>query len=136
MPTLKLEQLRVYTLAEQLADHVWNLVGPWDRMAKQTVGIQLIRAADSIGANIAEGYGRGAFADNRRFVKIARGSLYEVRHFLRRADRRALISRAEKRVLHPLINELAPTLNGYLKSIGSTSVTPRAPIRPRIARDQ
>jgi four helix bundle protein len=52
------------------------------------VGKQLIRAADSVGANIAEGDGRGTYADNRRHVRIARGSLNETKHFLRRAYRR------------------------------------------------
>ena len=51
---------------------------------KETIGKQLFKAADSIGANILEGTGRGSFQDNRRFVKIARGSLNETQHWLRR----------------------------------------------------
>jgi four helix bundle protein len=124
MPSLKLEELRVYLLAEALADAIWTNVSGWDTFAKDTVGKQLVRAADSIGANIAEGYGRGSFLDNKRFVKIARGSLYEVRHFLRRADRRGLISAEAKKSLHPLLKELPPTLNAYLKSIGRTTPPP------------
>ena len=118
MPSLKLEELRVYLLAEAVADAIWDEVVTWEPFAKDTVGKQLVRAADSIGANIAEGYGRGSFLDNKRFVKIARGSLYEVRHFLRRADKRGLISAEQRKHLHPLLRELPPTLNGYLKSIG------------------
>jgi four helix bundle protein len=56
--------------------------------AKDTVGKQMVRAGDSIGANIAEGSGRGSFQDNRRFIRIARGSLYETMHWLRRANNR------------------------------------------------
>lgn len=118
MPSLKLEELRVYQLAETLADEVWKAVVEWDHFAKDTVGKQLVRAADSVGANIAEGYGRASYADNRRFVVIARGSLYEVRHFLRQAEKRSLITPPQRELLQPLMAELAPTLNAYLRSIG------------------
>ena len=118
MPSLKLEDLRVYLLAEGVADAIWDIVAVWDTFAKDTVGRQLTRAADSIGANIAEGYGRASFADNKRFVKIARGSLCEVRHFLRRADKRRLIDGTQRKAIQPLLKELAPTLNAYLRSIG------------------
>jgi four helix bundle protein len=112
------ENLRVYRLAEEIADVIWEMVAPWDSFAKNTVGSQLVRAADSIGANIAEGTGRGSYQDNRRFVKIARGSLKEVQHFLRRAYKRNLMSSEETGTLRPLIDELAPKLNAYLNSIG------------------
>ena len=64
------ENLRVYQLSEKLADSIWRVAKGWDQLAKDTIGRQLIRAADSIGANIAEGTGRGSFQDNRRFVRI------------------------------------------------------------------
>jgi len=113
------ESLRVYQLSEKLADEIWKIVAAWDYLAKDTVGKQLIRAADSIGANIAEGTGRGSYKDNRRFVAIARGSLHEVRHWLRRAHSRQLLSEAQTRVTGPILQELAPKLNAYLNSIGS-----------------
>ena len=112
------ESLRVYQLAEQLADQIWSIVIGWDVFARDTVGKQLVKAADSIGANIAEGTGRGSFVDNRRFVRIARGSLNETQHWLRRAYKRQLLNDKEVRNLKPIIDELAPKLNAYLKSIG------------------
>ena len=78
----------------------------------------MVRSADSVGANIAEGTGRGSFVDNRRFVKMARGSLYETRHWLRRSYRRGLLTSEEVEGIKPLIAELAPRLNAYLRSIG------------------
>jgi four helix bundle protein len=81
MARTQFEDLQVYRLAEQLADAIWSIVDGWSYFAKNTVGRQLVRAADSIGANIAEGVGRGAFQDNRRFVKIGRGSLNETKHW-------------------------------------------------------
>ena len=112
------ENLKVYQLSERLADEIWNLVLGWNNFAKDTVGRQLVRAADSVGANIAEGTGRGTYQDNRRFVRTARGSLIETQHFLRRAFRRKLISEAQVIKIKPLVDELAPRLNAYLKSIG------------------
>lgn len=85
MERTNFEKLQVYQLSEKLADAVWNIVLAWDSFAKATVGTQIVRAADSIGANTAEGSGRGSLQDNRRFVRIARGSLYETIHWLRRS---------------------------------------------------
>jgi len=112
------EKLRVYQLAEEMADLVWDVVIKWDRLAQDTVGKQFIRAADSIGANIAEGTGRGSFAENRRFAKIARGSLFEVKHWLRRAYRRKLLNQNELTNFQKLLEELAPRLSAYINSIG------------------
>ena len=83
----------------------------------------MTRAADGIGANIAEGSGRGSFQDNRRFVKLARGSLNETKHWLRRAYTRKLLAKEQVDSLKPLVDELAPRLNAYLKSIGNVPET-------------
>jgi four helix bundle protein len=66
------ENLRVYQLSEEIADLAWGILIQWDHLAQETVGKQLINSADSVGANIAEGAGRGSFAENRRFVKISK----------------------------------------------------------------
>jgi four helix bundle protein len=110
--------LRVYQLSEILADEIWIIVTSWKYFEKDTVGKQLVRAADSIGANISEGTGRGSFQDNRRFVRIARGSLNETQHWLRRAYKRDLLKKKEVDRLKPIVDELSPKLNAYLKSIG------------------
>ncbi len=117
MERTNFEKLQIYQLSEKLSDSVWNIVVAWDSFAKDTVGKQLARAADSIGANIAEGSGRGSLQDNRRFVRIARGSLYETIHWLRRSYGRSLLSRAEVRKLRLLVEELSPKLNAFLRSV-------------------
>ncbi|HEY8562022.1 MAG TPA: four helix bundle protein [Pyrinomonadaceae bacterium] len=113
------ENLQVYQLSEKLSDEIWKIVMQWDDLAKNTVGAQIIRSADSIGANLAEGSGRGSNRDYRRFIKISRGSLYETRHWLRRAFKRELLSKEHVNVLIPSIEELTPKLNAYLRSIGT-----------------
>ena len=115
------ESLKVYQMAENLADEIWDVVLRWDRFARDTVGGQIVRAADSIGANIAEGCGRGSFQDNRRFIRIARGSLKETQHFLRRAYKRKLLDDSQVNTIKPLVDNLAPMLNAYLRSIGRVS---------------
>lgn len=119
------ENLRVYRLSGDIADAIWELVLGADTLARDTVGKQLVRAADSIGANIAEGTGRGTYKDNRRFAQIGRGSLSESRHFLRRAFRRKLLTQRQVDRLQPLIAELGPRLNAYIKSIGPAQVSGR-----------
>jgi len=119
MARTNFENLQVYKLAEKLADEIWDIVGDWKPFPRSTIGVQLVRAADSIGANIAEGTGRGSFPDNRRFVKMARGSLNETQHWLRRAYKRSLLTQEQVARLKPIIDELAPKLNAYLKSIGA-----------------
>ena len=117
------EKLRVYNLSEELADFIWDVVARWDYLPQKTVGIQLVNSADSIGANIAEGSGRGSFADNRRFAKIARGSLFEVKHWLRRAYKRKLLTDKEIDILQKLTQELTPKLSAYIQSIGRQKET-------------
>ncbi len=127
MATLGFENLEVYRLSEKLADAIWRLVVRWQRLAQDTVGKQIIRSADSIGANIAEGTGRGSFGDNRRFVRMARASLYETHHWLRRAYRRELLTPEHTKRVKPLLDELRPRLNAYLKSIGPRKGAPGKP---------
>jgi len=117
------EKLRVYRLSEELTDEIWDIVLTWDYFAKDTVGKQVVRAADSIGANIAEGCWRGRYLDNRRFVRIARGSLNETKHWPRRAYKRTLLMKKQIDSLKPIIDDLAPMLNAYLKSIGREAVS-------------
>lgn len=120
MAKTNFENLRVYQISEELADELWHIVNSWDNFAKNTVGTQIVRSADSVGANIAEGEGRGSYQDNRRFIKIARGSLQETQHWLHRAYKRNLLTQEQIEILKPIVDKLSPTLNAYLRSIGKT----------------
>ncbi|KAF0142007.1 MAG: hypothetical protein A2499_05245 [Stygiobacter sp. RIFOXYC12_FULL_38_8] len=111
------EKLDVYKLSERLCDLIWEIVINWESLSKNTLGSQIIRSSDSIGANIAEGTGRGSSKENKRFAKIARGSLYETKHWLRRAVRRNLLSKKQIDELKVIIDELSPRLSAYINSI-------------------
>jgi four helix bundle protein len=120
MEKTNFENLEIYQLSEKLADEIWNIVLGWNNLAQDTIGKQMIRSADGIGANIAEGSGRGTPQDNRRFLRMARGSLYETRHWLRRAHKRSLLLLEQTNDLSPIIKELTPKLNSYIRSVDTT----------------
>jgi four helix bundle protein len=104
--------LVAYRLAVALADDVERQVRQWESFQRWSVGLQLVRALDSVGANIAESSGRWTKPDKRRLLLIARGSLYEAEHWLARAEARGLIPEDARA---PQVAELARTLNGLVK---------------------
>ena len=112
-------ELDVYQLAEKLADKVWNAFDKWSVKAQNTMGYQLIRSADSIAANIAEGYGRHSTPDRRRFYVYARGSFEETKAWLRKAIRRKVICSADIKGYKKIIDELGPKLNGFIRATPS-----------------
>ena len=115
------ENLQVYQLAEQLSDLTWLIVQRWGHFEKDTIGKQLAKAADSVGANIAEGSGRGSTKDNSRFAKIARGSLFEVKHWLRQAYKRNLLSDSEVGKFQETLDVLTPKLSAYINFLAKRS---------------
>ncbi|HVF31022.1 MAG TPA: four helix bundle protein [Pyrinomonadaceae bacterium] len=122
MARTNFENLRVYQLSEQLSDLIWEIVDRWDWFTRTTTGRQIVDAADSVGANVAEGVGRYGTQDNKRFAYYARGSLYETKHWLRRAFKRKLLSEKDVERLKPIMDELSPRLNAYINSL---KVVPR-----------
>lgn len=113
----ELEDLKVLGDAEAVADGVWKLVTKWEPFARDTVGKQLARAADSIGANIAEAYGRFHYGEKLQFLYYARGSLFETKYWLSRALARGLM--AEDQVQHYAVQltDVARRLNSFASSI-------------------
>ena len=113
---LNVRDLDIYQMAEELADIVWNICIGWDYFAKDTIGKQLVRAADSISANLAEGHGRYHFKDRLNFCYYARGSLEETKTWLSKAERRDLIPKGQNR-FKEIVEVLPKKLNAYIGSI-------------------
>src|SRR5215218_2273758 len=90
-----LETLEVYQMAEEFSDPIWNKVNEWDYFVKDTIGKQLVRAADSISANITEGYGRYYYKESKQFYFYARRSIQETKAWLSKCKCRKLISASE-----------------------------------------
>ena len=113
---LKVEDLDIYQMAEELGDIIWSMCIEWNYFAKETIGKQLVRAADSIGANLAEGHGRYHFKDRLNYCYYARGSLEETKSWLLKAERRGLIPKGQDR-LKEIVDILPKKLNAYIGSI-------------------
>ena len=113
---MKLEDLEIYNLSMNLSDKVWDFVIKWEYFAKDTLGKQWVRAADSVSANISEGFGRNSYRDSRSFYYIARGSLYESKTWLDKAKRRGLIPEEDYNLLYTEHNVLGYKLNNFIKT--------------------
>ncbi len=115
---MKLEELRVYQLSMNLAEEVWEIVIKWDYFAKDVVGKQLLKAVDSVAANLSEGFGRFFYKEERQFCYYSRGSLYETKTWLTKASNRKLITDEEFEKFMSDINDIGVKLNNYINSIG------------------
>lgn len=109
----RFHDLKAYKQAIAIADDVWGSVHRWDKFDSWSIGIQLVRAADSVGANIAEAYGRYGLRDQRHLLHVARGSAYETEHWIGGALARVLL--ADEAFEHR-IRELVRTLSGLARS--------------------
>ena len=111
------DDLEIIKMAEGISDAVWERVGEFDDFAKDTVGRQLVRAADSIGANLAESCGRFHYGDKLLFLYYARGSLFETKYWVNRSFRRKLIEDAEANAAINILTDLARRLNVFVRSL-------------------
>ena len=119
---LELKDLTSYIISVSLSDTVWEMVSTWDWFNKKTLGVQFVNSIDSIGGNIAEGFGRFHKKDKIKFYFNARGSVLEAIHWLDRAKMRKLISlkdfddmKLELKKLPREINNLISLTNRNLK---------------------
>jgi four helix bundle protein len=118
---IKLIDLEVYKVAMQIGDNIWSIVDKWDYFNKDILGKQFVKAADSIALNIAEGYGRYFYKENKNFNYYSRGSAFECTSCLRKAVKRNIITEEENIKLRFLFEKYFKLINAYIKSIGKTS---------------
>ena len=119
---IKLIDLEVYKVAMQIGDNIWDIVDKWDFYNKDTLGKQFVKAADSMALNIAEGYGRYFYKENKNFNYYSRGSAFECTSCLRKAVKRNLITEEENIKLRFLFEKYFKLINAYIKSIGQMGV--------------
>ncbi len=113
---LRFEDLRVLQTAEGIADDLWKIVISWGAFAKNSIGTQTVRAVDSIGANIAEAYGRYHYGEKLQFFYYARGSLFETKYWLNRGKSRGLFNPTQFDQLSKSLSSLAQQLNALASS--------------------
>lgn len=114
---LKLDDLEVYQLSMDVSDEIWNLVCGWKSFEKFSIGTQFVKAADSISANISEGFGRYFYNENKQFCYYSRGSLLETKTWLTKSFRRKLITEETYNKLIEKLDINHIKLNAYIKSI-------------------
>lgn len=115
---LNYHDLDAYKKANEISQIVWEIIIKWDYFSRTTIGIQFMRAVDSISANIAEGFGRYFRKDKIRFFYIARASALESLNWAEKAYQRKLFTSETYTVLASVLNELPKHLNAL---IGITS---------------
>ena len=116
---MKLENLEIYNLAMDLGETVHEQVIKWDYFQKDTIGKQLVKAVDSVAANLSEGVGRFHYKEKKNFSYYARGSLFETKTWLTKAKNRNQISEELFNSLVTDIEKLGVKINNYIKTIGN-----------------
>ncbi|MCH7400624.1 four helix bundle protein [Belliella kenyensis] len=115
---IKLEELEVYKLSRELSRMGWTIYKKMDWQTRKIIGDQFIESTDSIGANIAESYGRFHYLDRIRFLYNSRGSMIEsVNHWLSLMLEREIISKEEFGEFKQVSDKLSLKLNNYIQSI-------------------
>jgi four helix bundle protein len=103
--------------AEEIADSIWKRVVQWDEFAKDVVGKQMARSADSVGANIAESFGRFNFGEKLQFLYYSRGSIFETKYWLNRTRVRGLLKPEDVQEYVDRLTELAKQLNSFASGL-------------------
>lgn len=102
----------------KIGEQIWKIVARWSFFEKDTIGKQWVRAADSIAANISEGFGRFHYKENKNFNYYSRGSLYETKTWALKAFNRKLTTEDEFTDISGKLKDLSVKLNNYLNTIG------------------
>jgi len=114
---IELRNLEVYQLSRKLSLIAWKNFCKMDFMDKKHIGDQFLRSVDSIGANIAEGYGRFHYLDKVRFYYNSRASHYEAfNHWLELMFERGKISKVEFDSINEIALKLQVKLNNFITS--------------------
>ena len=114
---IPLKELEVYKLARQLSDLAWQVYSEMNWQDRKVIGDQFLTAVDSVGANIAEGYGRYHYLDQIRFYYNSRGSLKECNeHWLELLYERKKISSEMYNAFKNIAEKLEIKLNNFIAS--------------------
>lgn len=109
-----INDLEIYKEAIEIGNWAWEVFSFLPKELKYNIGDQLIRSADSVGANIAEGYGRYHYKDSMKFYYNARASLSEVRFWVNRLEARKLIEKEESVRINSLIHNEYIKINNFI----------------------
>lgn len=120
---MELEKLNVYQIARELSLIGWDIYKGMKNENRFSIGQQFLRSIDSIGANIAEGYGRYHYLDSAKFYYNARGSLWEAKHWTSLLQERKLIDKGTYADLNGRLEVLGVKLNNFISAIKAKANT-------------
>ena len=112
---LSLDSLDSYRVSLELSNYIWNVVIVWEWFPKKTVGVQIVTSADSIAADIAEGFGRYHKKDKIKFYRYAQGSLSEVKNWVKKCEHRKLMKEQQITFVNDKLEYLGPAINRLIK---------------------
>lgn len=115
--TTSFKQLRVWQEAQSLAADLYKLVKLFPAAERYGLVSQIQRAASSVGANIAEGYGRLGQKEKVLFYNHARGSLLELDSHLDLAGRVGFVADSQIEEITSRIESVHKQLNALISSI-------------------
>ncbi len=107
-------RLWVTQLSEELSRRLSRIVAAWSPSDKRDIGDQIIRASESIGANLSEGYARVYHKERLYFYSVAQGSLEETLYWARRARDRGLMETRDAGRLSGLCIMLSKALANFV----------------------
>jgi len=110
------KDLDVWQVARELRNEMYQVAKKLPDLEKFALAAQIRRAAISVTANIAEGFGRFGYQENAQFCRQARGSVFELRDHLTTCIDQGYIGAAEGERLDAAAQRTSQLLNGYLPS--------------------
>ncbi len=113
----RLNDLNVYKKSIYLSKNAWKLYTSLPMDIQIVTGKQFIRAVDSIGANIAEGFGRYHYKDSLKFYYNARGSLWESKHWIYLLFKRGFVNKDTFDNFIADIDILGKQLNNFINRL-------------------
>jgi four helix bundle protein len=114
---LDISRFKLIEEANHIGSSIWEEVAQWGHFERDTIGKQIVRAADSISANLSEAYGRYTYLERKRFAYYSRGSLCETLNWLDKSVYRHLIEKDKGMEIKSDILSLSYRLNAYIKSL-------------------
>lgn len=112
---MQIGDLEIYQIARKLSGRAWAVYVGLQLSERKIVGDQFLRSIDSMGANIAEGWGRFYFLDRNRFNYHARRSLLEAIHWVNLLIERKIIGRNLGEEMIAELELLRYKLNNYIR---------------------
>jgi len=109
--------LVVWQKSMALAESIYVITKYFPKEEQFGLISQIRRSAVSIPANIAEGYGRQSLPDYIRFLKISRGSLFELQTHIELSIRFSYLNENDFIDILNNTNEIGRMLNSLIKRL-------------------